>query len=105
MDTDKHGFMAAKERRERKTKTFDTDFTNSHEYKYAEGVKEISPVLTRSGYAGKTSHKINSLSAPVVGTGLESFGKRRKEFVPLCGTKAHRAERAGASESLGLRAR
>jgi hypothetical protein len=37
-------------------------FTNWHELKHAEGVMEISPVLTRSGYAGKTS-PIKSLSA------------------------------------------
>jgi len=33
--------------------------------------------------------------------GLESLGKRRKEFAPSDGAKARRAERADASESLG----
>jgi len=37
---------------------FDTNFTNYHEFKCAEGATEISPALTRSGYAGSASHKI-----------------------------------------------
>ena len=38
----------------------------------AEGATEISPVLTRSGYAGKTSHKI---ILPL----LSSFGEEREK--------------------------
>jgi hypothetical protein len=39
-------------------KNCDTKFTNWREFKYAESVTEISPVLTHSGYAGKSSHKV-----------------------------------------------
>jgi hypothetical protein len=56
--------MTQIQRRVAKTQSFDTDFTNEHElngrrsFGCAEGATEISPVLTRSGYAGKSSHKI-----------------------------------------------
>ena len=37
--------------------------TREYKFKYAEGVKEISPGLERSDYPGKSSHRINSFSA------------------------------------------
>jgi hypothetical protein len=56
------------QRKEAEAQRRGTNFTNPHElngrpgFGCAEGAKEISPVLTRSGYAGKIFRKINSFS-------------------------------------------
>jgi hypothetical protein len=62
------------QRKEAKTQSFDANFTNWREFKCAEGATEISPVLTRSGYAGKSSHK-NIFPRPSDGRGIKGEGK------------------------------
>jgi hypothetical protein len=56
--------------RHKKDKGFDTNFTNLHQFKCAEGATEISPVLARSDYAG---------SAPTKEFLLPSDGRRWPE--------------------------
>jgi hypothetical protein len=78
-------------------------------FNLASGIPVLCPSISEKASPSNTVRTLNGVHhrrIRAVRDGLEPFGKRRKEFVPHCGTKARKGrasgrerERARASQS------